>query len=58
MASKALIYSISRSLLFCLSFIPVHNYPKLTDSYIFETDKVRKINMRVCMGIHANKRLT
>ena len=35
MASKTLIYSISRSLLFCLGFIHVHNYPKLTDSYIF-----------------------
>ena len=38
MASKTLIYSISRSLVFCLWFIHVHNYPKLTDNYIFVTD--------------------
>ena len=35
MVSKTLIYSIISSLLFCLGFIHVHNYPKLTDSYIF-----------------------
>ena len=35
LASKTLIYSISWSFLFCLGFIHVPNYPKLTDSYIF-----------------------
>ena len=60
LASETLIYSISSSLLFCLVFIQVRNYPKLNYSFIFvilgNSEKVpaRKINMRVCMGIQAN----